>query len=96
MSEITWYTAKNIEGQKKLPKWFRTTGLSDDGVVYIPAAALGDENFVFYSALFDGTSVAIDNERLYINTKWLVQQFPDFANELTSLEQKIKAKAAKQ
>jgi len=42
MNKIHWFYVSNPDG-KRFPVWRRSFGVSDGGVVFVPAAMAGDE-----------------------------------------------------
>ena len=73
-----------------IPKWKRTLAVSDDGTVYMPAAAAGNENEVGMRASFDGVSAVVISKHLFLPTNWLTREYPDVADICANAEAKAR------
>ncbi len=87
---MKWFVCENPE-LKGLPKWQRSTGLSSDGVVYVPAALAGNETAIFYCALNDCIPVENYLNHRYVPADWLAREYPKTA-ELCEIFIKIREK----
>lgn len=57
------------------PEWIRTAGLSDDGTVFLPAEVFGSPSHLFLMCSFDGVEVFYHEDRLFVPTFWLKDEF---------------------
>jgi hypothetical protein len=73
-----------------IPKWKRTLAVSDDGTVYMPAAAAGDENAVGMCASYDGVSAVVIQRHLFLPTSWLTREYPEVADICANAEAKAR------
>lgn len=75
MSTLRWYEIQDLG--KGLESWKRTVGRDDsDGMVYIPAVAVGSEDRVTALAVLAGASIANHEGHPYIDSEWLMEVFP--------------------
>jgi hypothetical protein len=91
-TEIQWLVAGG-EGDVDFPEWIRSAGLSpDDGLVYVPAAMLGDdmELTVFLCAGYDGISTVEYSGHVYVPADWFARQYPDVAEVCRWIEASIR------
>ncbi len=94
MSDIEWIEVENSTN-KKIPRWQRTTGLSSDGVVFVPAALAGNEREAFLCAGYDGTPVATHLDHFYVPADWLAAEFPKTADLCHTISKSVREFAAK-
>jgi len=80
---IQWYL---MESPANFPKWKRTFGVSDDGVVFLPAGIAGNEQAVLLSASYDGVEVAQDFGHLYVSATWMAREYPRTAEICAAAE----------
>jgi len=74
---MNWFEQEQPEG-KKIPKWMRTFGVSENGgEVFVPAAIAGNEQKIFLCVAYDGTPSAQNHKHLYVPASWLSKEFPD-------------------
>lgn len=83
---MEWFEVEAPPG-KKIPKWMRSAGLSEDGVVFVPGAMAANEMEVILCAGYDCTPVVTYLKHAYFPSTWLAAEFPE-AKELC---QKIEA-----
>ena len=78
------YTAcnKNIS----LEAWLRTFFVTDDGDVYLPCGAFGDESLAVLSLGFDGQSFVTDGGHAYAPATWLVKNYPHYAEAIKTIK----------
>ncbi|KPW65687.1 Uncharacterized protein ALO82_02266 [Pseudomonas syringae pv. broussonetiae] len=77
MNEIHWFCVSNPDG-KRFPEWRRSFGVSDVGVVFVPAAMSGEETEmnVMLCACGDGQSTAVHLDHHFVPSDWLKREFP--------------------
>jgi hypothetical protein len=77
MDKIHWFCVSNPDG-KRFPEWRRSFGVSDSGVVFVPAAMAGDETEmnVILCASGDGQSTAVHLDHHFVPSDWLKREFP--------------------
>ncbi|AZE51086.1 hypothetical protein C4K04_5438 [Pseudomonas chlororaphis] len=77
MNKIHWFCVSNPDG-KRFPEWRRSFGVSDGGVVFVPAAMAGDETEmdVMLCACGDGQSTAVHLDHHFVPSDWLKRAFP--------------------
>ena len=80
---ITWHLMKT---PASYPKWKRTFGVTDDGVVLLPAVIAGNEQAVLLSAAYDGVEAVQEFGHLYVSTEWLAREFPPTAEICAAAE----------
>jgi len=73
---ITWYAAPNA-GSQKIPEWFRSAGITENGKIFVPAAIAGDESEVALCLLYDGTESYTHLNHIYVPADWMVREFPN-------------------
>lgn len=86
---MQWIEVENSEG-KKISKWKRSVGLSNEGVVFVPAAMTGNESDVFLCAGYDGTSVVQYLNHIYVPADWLAAEFPKTAEICKIISDKVR------
>ncbi len=62
---------------KKIPKWKRSVGLSNESVVFVPAAIAGNENNVYLCAAYDASQTVRYLNHIYVSADWLAIEFPN-------------------
>ena len=87
MSMIHWYCVSNPDG-KRFPEWRRSFGVSDVGVVIVPAAMAGDETEmnVMLCACGDGQSTAVHLDHHFVPSDWLKREFPKYFELIEIIE----------
>lgn len=86
---MEWIEVENPPG-KRLPKWVRSAGLSDDGIVFIPGAIGGDEMHVMLCAGYDGTPMVQYLKHAYFPAQWLAKEFPKAREICEKIESKVR------
>jgi hypothetical protein len=85
-----WVVVEGSPRQRRLPKWKRSLFISEDGVIYAPAAVAGGEMEVFLCAGYDGTKVLQDNENhTYYPLEWLKREFPKARGTCETIERRL-------
>ncbi|MEE4148159.1 hypothetical protein [Pseudomonas viridiflava] len=77
MTKIHWLCISNPDG-KRFPEWRRSFGVSDGGMVFVPAAMAGDETEmnVMLCASGDGQNTAVHLDQHFVPSDWLKREFP--------------------
>lgn len=72
MIKIHWFAVSNPE-QKCHPEWRRSFGITDEGVVFVPAAMVGDspEHRAMLCAADDGQAIAVHLDQYFVPSGWL-------------------------
>ena len=83
--ELQWFEAPGAG-----PKWVRRAAIDADGIIYIPAVAVGGEMEVFLCAGYDGTRVVFDGKHGYYPSHWLKREFPKSKELIEKVERRIK------
>lgn len=83
-------TVENPQGFKKQPEWKRSAAIDENGVVFAPAIICGNEQAVFLCAGFDGERCVLMDGHPYFRTAWLKREYPDTADIMNKIENKLK------
>ncbi len=75
---------------RRIPEWIRSAALADDGRVYMPAAACGNETQALLAAGFDGVDMLMDDNHLYLPTDWMAREYPNLADLCAKIERTVK------
>ncbi|RON06241.1 hypothetical protein [Pseudomonas brassicacearum] len=77
MSNIRWFAVSNPE-YKRYPEWRRSFGITDEGVVFVPAAMAGDspELHVMLCAANEGQATAVHLNHHFVPSNWLKRELP--------------------
>lgn len=86
---MQWFEVENPPG-KRHPKWFRSAGLSDEGVVFLPGAIGGDEKKVTLCAVYDGTPIVQYLKHVYLPAQWLAKEFPKVKEVCERFEARVR------
>jgi hypothetical protein len=65
--------------------------LAGDGVVFMPAAAGGDERAVVLCASFDGVPMVTADKHVYVPCDWMAREFPEIADLAQKIERRVRA-----
>lgn len=85
-----WIEMEQPEG-KKLPKWVRSCGISNDGMtVFVPAAIAGNEEEVMLCTLYDSTPSISYLKHTYVPSSWLAVEYPKTQELVELMEFKVK------
>lgn len=84
-----WIEVENPPG-KRHPKWFRSAGLSDVGVVFLPGAIGGDEKNTTLCAGQDGTPIVHYLKHAYFPAQWLAKKFPKSKEVCERIEARVR------
>lgn len=85
---IKWYEVDNSLNTK-IPLWALSFGISDDGIVFIPAAIGGNEQEVYLCTLFDATPSCCHLEHYFVPLTWLSSNYPKSKPMCDSIQQSI-------
>lgn len=87
MNKIHWFCVSNPDG-KRFPEWRRSFGVSDGGMVFVPAAMAGDETEmnVMLCASGDGQSTAVHLDHHFVPSDWLKREFPKHLELIEMIE----------
>ncbi len=87
MTKIQWLCVSNPDGQR-FPEWRRSFGVSEGGVVFVPAAMAGDETEmnVVLCASGDGQSTAVYLDHHFVPSDWLKSEFPKHLELIEMIE----------
>lgn len=89
--DFIWATVNSKEMQKaKIPSWKRTAAIDMNGDVLAPGGLVDNESCVMMKAGFDGERVVIDNKHPYFSVRWLAKEYPDWANVMEAIENRMK------
>ena len=89
---MLWVEMQNQSGILAA-KWQRSAALSDDGIVFAPAAIAGDEQKVFYAAMWEAIPVVTEYGHSHVPTNWMVREYPDTLEVCTLIESKVRGAA---
>lgn len=84
-----WIEMEKPEGTR-MPKWQRSAAISDEGIVFVPAAIAGNEQEVFLCANFDATSIVNYLNHLFVPADWLAKEFPETKEICDVVSSKVK------
>lgn len=83
---MIWIEAENTTN-KQIPKWCRTSGMSKDNIVFVPAGVGGiDEKQVHLCSLYDSTPCVVYLNHYYVPAKWLGEEFPEIKEHCEMIE----------
>ncbi|MNF90532.1 hypothetical protein D3C84_730990 [compost metagenome] len=87
MNRIQWFSVPNPE-HKRYPEWRRTFGISDDSLVFVPAAMAGDESEfnVMLCAHGDLQPTAVHLDHHFVPSGWLKREFPKHLELIEMIE----------
>lgn len=91
---MIWLETETPSGKKKLPRWVRSMGISDDGVVFVPAAMAGNEQAVFLCTAYDGTASVTYLNHVFVSSTWLAKEYPDTRELCEIMENRARAEIA--
>jgi hypothetical protein len=74
----------------RVPKWKLSAAINDAGIVFAPAAIVGDEQRIFMLSTYDGGPAVIRNGHVYLPTEWLIKEFPDWVEVFQAIEPRAK------
>lgn len=94
MNGMQWFEVDNSTDEN-IPRWARTSGISRDGVVFVPAAMAGNEKEVFLSTTYDNTPAATHLDHFYVPADWLAAAFPEKAELCQIISKAVREFAAK-
>jgi hypothetical protein len=86
---ITWIRSQSAKACR--PKWLMTAGITDDGVVFVPAWIAGKETAVTLAAGFHGNvATAIYRGDAFLPVEWMAGEYPKIADDLRAIEKKVR------
>ncbi|MBV6013975.1 hypothetical protein KUT70_18855 [Pseudomonas aeruginosa] len=87
MDRIHWFAVSNSE-HKRFPEWRRSFGISDNGVVFVPAAMAGDDSElnVMLCAAGEGQSTLVHLDHHFVPSSWLKREFPKHSELIEIIE----------
>ena len=87
MDRIHWFAVSNSE-HKRFPEWRRSFGISDNGVVFVPAAMAGDDSElnVMLCAAAEGQSTLVHLDHHFVPSGWLKREFPKHSELIEIIE----------
>lgn len=77
------------EGSDVLSEWLRTSFIGDDGTVYLPCGAMGDENQALLCLAYDGVSYVQHERHIYAPAWWLRKEHPQHTHLIDVMCKKI-------
>ena len=86
----TWV---EVQTETRMAKWKRRAWCCDDGEVFVPAVLCDSETVAMLAASFDGTPIVVDAKHLYLPVSWLCREYPDMADRLNELADKVRTTA---
>jgi hypothetical protein len=92
---LHWFSVKPLPGAKppsgtRAPQWHFSAAINDNGIVFAPAAIVGNEQRIMLCAAFDGGPAVIKKGHVYLPTDWLIKEFPDWAEVFRAIERRAK------
>lgn len=92
MSDIYWFAVSNLE-KKRYPEWRRSFGVTQEGVIFVPAAMAGDtaEHLVVVIAITDNQRVAEYLNHSFVPSGWLKRDFPKHRELIEIIETRAQA-----
>lgn len=76
--KIIWVVV-SAPGYEKVPEAARTSGVSEDGTLYVWTGIAGDAGMVSLCALHDGIDMYMDKGHAYVPDSWMIKQYPHLA-----------------
>jgi hypothetical protein len=77
MTDLRWVEFSGRKKGREAPKWARSLAIGEDGTVFIPAVAAGNEMRAFLCASWDGVACIISDEHPYLPAEWMARKFPE-------------------
>ena len=88
MSKVVgWVEPTDVK--KGVPKYAMRAYLSDRGRVFVAARVTGNEKKALLCASFDGVEFVTDGG-VYLPVDWLVEEYPETAENLRAVEAKVR------
>ena len=75
-----------------MEEWLRTAFMADDGQVFLPCGALGNELKAMLCIAFDGIPVIRHKGHIYAPTSWLAMEHPKYAKAINTIAASIPKK----
>jgi hypothetical protein len=69
----------------RLPRWLRTAFVHEDGEVYLPCGAFGNEAVALVCLATDGVTFVQDEGHVYAPSAWLAALYPNLANNIRAI-----------
>jgi len=87
--KIQWFKIGNSKSKRRVSLSDRTAGLMDGGEVLLPARVFGGELHNSLAMSFDGIPIRLLDGRLFCPASWLKQEFPEVADDIDVIVQKV-------
>lgn len=82
-----------IEGDA-LKEWLRTHFVDDEGEIYLPCGAFGDERTAHYCLLHDRVPYVHEQRHLYAPVTWLISHHRQHADTIRAMAAQIRRRHA--
>ena len=76
----------------KLPEWLRTSFVDDDGRVFLPCGAFGNELTALLCLGHDGEPLVRDGKHVYATAPWLAKEHPQLAEVIDKIAKSVASK----
>lgn len=79
---------------KKLPKWKRTYHVGADRAIFVSPCICGmNDKAAFWAITWDGGHECVqDHGHVYVALEWLIEEFPDKTEFLTTIRGIVRSK----
>ena len=85
---ILWMTVTSPT-DKRIPKAAKTSGITQDGKVFVWAGIAGPENTVTLCATYDGVEMAVVDDHVYLPAEWVVKEYPQLTELCGNIRKKL-------
>jgi len=73
-----------------LPEWLCTSFREEDGTVYLPCAAFGNEQEALLCLGYDGVRMVVDEGHVYAPSEWLAREHPQHAEAIRFMADRVR------
>jgi len=81
-----------IDGTE-LPRWLRTSFADDDGQVFLPCGAFGNELTALLCLAHDGEPLVRDGKHVYATASWLAKEHSSLADAINKIAARVRREA---
>lgn len=85
---ISWFCAETLPEQDA-PKWKQSAGVDEKGEIYVPAIIAGEEKKIFFDSEWDDEPIAILDDHLFVQSKWVKKNYPNTEDALKKIEKSL-------
>lgn len=78
----------------KLPRWLRVAFVDEDGQVFLPCGAFGNETLAMLCLGADGVPFVRDGKHIYAPASWLAELHPRLAEAIQTVASNVTRRLA--